>query len=618
MEVRDLKDKIKDKLWFTPVRFSHLTRHAAVGAVVRDQNDWLMYVKDISKWPERKMLQLHAVERVKQHFSVSGRLLLPPSADIDEDANLKINGGTIPTVRFPSWAKCQSCQLLHFKPWHKNGLNIDNQMLCSSCSTGILVQVTWCAVSSLGGLTDVPWHYFCHIKSRSECRIEKDKNYLKLVQDDRGRSKVQCSKCGSNGYFERADFERKDNVQAGVRIGDRVVDTPIKYTVMEVNDPRVYSAMNERALVIPPESNIDRNSLVYRLQQQSQTVSDIKNTTRGLQRRREIKKAMRKFQCSESDLLAALDTIDIEKEELNILDGIVVGDMLSDEYEALTKPQEFNKDADFITRHLTKDWLKYIDQNLKSTDLWFVAMLVDRLVAVDRLRVIEVFKGFQRAASDYESFDPKVTQSPDFSGGLDWLPAIELFGEGVFFTLNSEKLEQWESNSEIRRRAQEIETRFNDSTIILSDEASPTPRFIMLHTLAHILIREFESSAGYPASSLQERIYCSTSGRMAGILIYTSVPDIAGSLGGIVELAKPDKFIRLLDSAMRQAEWCSLDPVCGEMEGQGPSWLNRAACHGCTLLPDTSCSYNNVFLDRVFIKGKLDEGIPALIDVMRK
>jgi hypothetical protein len=104
---------------------------------------------------------------------------------------------------------------------------------------------------------------------------------------------------------------------------------------------------------------------------------------------------------------------------------------------------------------------------------------------------------------------------------------------------------------------------------------------------------------------------------MAGILIYTAVPDIAGSLGGIVELANPEKFIRLLDAAMRQAEWCSLDPVCGEMEGQGPSWLNRAACHGCALVPDTSCSYNNVFLDRVFIKGKADEGIPALIDIMR-
>lgn len=608
---------MKDKLWFTPVRFSHLTRHAAVGAVVRDQNDWLMYVKDISAWPERDMLQLHAVERVKHHLSVSGRLLLPPVADIDEDANLKIKGGTIPTARFPSWAKCQSCNLLYFKPWHKQGSNINNDMVCSACLAGKLEQVTWCAVSSLGGLSDVPWHFLCHKNKKTECRIEKGGSYLKLVVDDKGRSKVECKKCGSSGFFERADFQRKEHLQAGIKLDKSLNDNPIIYTVMEVNDPRVFSATNERAVVIPPESNIDRNSLDYRLQQHSQMVSDIKNATRGLQRRREIKKAMRKFQCTEEDLLTALDTIDRGKGEQTLLDNILVGDMLSDEYEALTTPQEFNNDADFITRHLSREWFDFIDEKLKSSELKFIANLVDRLVAVDRLRVIEVFKGFQRAASDYDQIDPKVTQSPDFSGKLDWLPAIELFGEGVFFTLNCEKLEQWESNTELRRRAQEIETRFNDSTINLSDDASPTARFIMLHTLSHILIREFESLAGYPASSLQERIYCSTSGGMAGILIYTAVPDIAGSLGGIVELANPAKFIRLLDAAMRQAEWCSLDPVCGEMEGQGPSWLNRAACHGCALVPDTSCSYNNVFLDRVFIKGKLDDGIPALIDIMR-
>ncbi|MCP5207863.1 MAG: DUF1998 domain-containing protein [Hahellaceae bacterium] len=608
---------MKDKMWFTPVRFSHLTRHAAVGAVVRDQNDWLMVVKDISTWPERDMLQLHAVERVKQHLSVSGRLLLPPIADIDEDANLKIRGGTIPTVRFPSWAKCQSCNLLCFKPWHKQSSKISNDMVCPDCLAGKLEQVTWCAVSSFGGITDVPWHYFCHVNSKSECRVEKGGNYLKLVVDDKGRSKVECKKCGSRGFFERADFQRKEHLQVGIKLDKSINDKPIIYSVMEVNDPRVFNAMSERAVVIPPESNIDRNSLVYRLQQHSQMVSDIKNATRGLQRRREIKKAMRKFQCIEEDLLTALDTIDRGKQEQTFLDKILVGDMLSDEYEALTTPQEFNNDADFITRHLSSEWFNYIDKKITSSELKYIASLVDRLVAVDRLRVIEVFKGFQRAASDYDQIDPKVTQSPDFSGKLDWLPAIELFGEGVFFTLDCQKLEQWESNTELRRRAQEIKTRFNNSTINLSDDASPTPRFIMLHTLSHILIREFESLAGYPASSLQERIYCSTSGGMAGILIYTAVPDIAGSLGGIVELANPAKFIRLLDAAIRQAEWCSLDPVCGEMEGQGPSWLNRAACHGCALVPDTSCSYNNVFLDRVFIKGKLENGIPALIDVMR-
>ena len=609
--------KLKNKLWFTPVRFSHLTSHAGVGAVVRDQNDWLIWVKDISTWPERDMKQLHAVERVKSHLSVSGRLLLPPTATINGEANLKIDGGTIPTERFPFWAECQSCHLLYFKPWNKSGQNIDEKILCPTCSYGVLEQVTWCAVSSLGGLTDIPWHVFCHKNKSIPCTPEIGSSYLKLVMDDRGRRKVKCTVCGTSGSFERADFKKNAHYQPGMKLSTPVGEKKITYTVMEVNDPRVYSASNERALVIPPESNIDRNSLVYRLLQHSQMVSDIKNATRALQRRREIKKALRKFRCNEPELLAALNTIDLEVEKDSILDTISVGDMTCDEYEALTTPQEFNNEADFITRHFTDDWSTYIDKTLGSSNLRFIASLVDRLVAVDRLRVIEVFKGFQRAASDDESIDPKVTQPPDFTDSLDWLPAIELFGEGVFFTLDCEKLEQWESIPEIRRRAQEIENRFNDSTINLPEDAYPTPRFIMLHTLAHILIREFESFAGYPAASLQERIYCSTSHGMAGILIYTAVPDIAGSLGGIVELANPAKFIRLLDAAMRQAEWCSLDPVCGEMEGQGPSWLNRAACHGCALVPDTSCSYNNVFLDRVFLKGKLDEGIPAVIDVMR-
>jgi len=609
---------MKGKLWFTPVRFSHLTSHAAVGSVVRDQNDWLMFVKDISNWPEKDMQQLHAVERIKRNLSVSGRLLLPPEAGIDEKANLKINGGTIPTERFPSWAVCQACNLLHFKPWLKQGLNINDRILCAICSTGELQQVTWCATSSLAGLMDVPWHRICHTNTDTRCPPERNASYLKLEQDDRGRWKVICTKCKSPRAFERADFNEYFHYQPGVKLGSHTGDNAIVYTIMEVNDPRVYSAANERALVIPPESNIDRKSLVYRLQQHSHIVSDIKNATRALQRRREIKKALRTFRCTEDDLFEALESIDREQALTGgLLDNFDSCDMRGDEYEALVTQHQFSSEADFITRHFTNEWHNYVESQLSTLELRFTASLVDRLVAVDRLRVIEVFQGFQRYASDSDSIDSQVIQSPDFTGTLDWLPAIELFGEGIFFSLDCEKLEQWELNINVRRRAQEIEERYNESEIDLPEEVLPTPRFIMLHTLAHLFMRELESSAGYPAASLQERIYCSTSGSMAGILIYTAVPDVAGSLGGIVALAKPEKFSRILDATMREAEWCSMDPVCSEMEGQGPSWLNRAACHGCALVPDTSCSYHNVFLDRVFIKGNLDEGIPSLADIMR-
>lgn len=141
-----------------------------------------------------------------------------------------------------------------------------------------------------------------------------------------------------------------------------------------------------------------------------------------------------------------------------------------------------------------------------------------------------------------------------------------------------------------------------------------TQRFLFLHTIAHILIRQLETNAGYPAASLKERIYCK-SGRdaMSGILIYVAVPDIVGSLGGLAELAEPKRLLPLMVSVFDQAEWCSLDPVCSEHDGQGPQLLNRAACHACALVPEPSCAYGNVLLDRTFIKGDLREKIPSFL-----
>ena len=66
----------------------------------------------------------------------------------------------------------------------------------------------------------------------------------------------------------------------------------------------------------------------------------------------------------------------------------------------------------------------------------------------------------------------------------------------------------------------------------------------------------------------------------------------------------------LLEGVFKHADWCSLDPICSEHKAQGPSGLNKAACHACSLLPETSCKYGNILLDRVLIRGS-KEGIPS-------
>jgi hypothetical protein len=207
---------------------------------------------------------------------------------------------------------------------------------------------------------------------------------------------------------------------------------------------------------------------------------------------------------------------------------------------------------------------------------------------------------------------------PDILGQSDWLPAIELYGEGIFISLDESWLSRWEAVPEINARINELETRYATSALTLDVSLVVNPRFILLHTLSHLLIRELEISSGYPSSSLKERIYSSKVNKMAGILIYTAVADVAGSLGGLAESVSPEKIAITLVNALNRANWCSLDPVCSEHEGQGPGWLNKAACHSCSLLPETSCSYSNVLLDRTIIKGNKHLNIPSLSEFLQE
>lgn len=58
---------------------------------------------------------------------------------------------------------------------------------------------------------------------------------------------------------------------------------------------------------------------------------------------------------------------------------------------------------------------------------------------------------------------------------------------------------------------------------------------------------------------------------------------------------------------LQEASWCSSDPICIKSMAQGYDSLNYAACHACTLLPETSCEMRNCLLDRVSVIDTLDD-----------
>ena len=94
---------------------------------------------------------------------------------------------------------------------------------------------------------------------------------------------------------------------------------------------------------------------------------------------------------------------------------------------------------------------------------------------------------------------------------------------------------------------------------------------------------------------------------MNGVLIYTASGDSEGTLGGLVNQAQPGRLEELFASALRRAQWCSNDPVCIESPGRGLDTANMAACHGCALLPETSCEEGNRLLDRGLLIGTIDD-----------
>ena len=137
-----------------------------------------------------------------------------------------------------------------------------------------------------------------------------------------------------------------------------------------------------------------------------------------------------------------------------------------------------------------------------------------------------------------------------------------------------------------------------------------SPKFIMLHTLAHLLIKELSFECGYSITSLRERLYCNLPGEkdiMSGILIYTADSDSEGSLGGLVKQGRTDILPKIFKNAIKRAKWCSYDPVCIDSNGQGRKSQNLAACHSCALLPETSCEEFNVLLDRALVVGSLND-----------
>jgi hypothetical protein len=194
---------------------------------------------------------------------------------------------------------------------------------------------------------------------------------------------------------------------------------------------------------------------------------------------------------------------------------------------------------------------------------------------------------------------------------VGWLPAIVVRGEGIFIEFDASAIAQWQESGEPARRLAGLVHQYN---LKRSERQLParniSPKFVVLHTLAHVRIRQLSFDCGFGSASLRERIYCETtagSDPMQGVLIYTASGDSEGTMGGLVRQGEPGRLEETFSTGLSTAGWCSSDPVCIESTGQGADNANLAACHGCVLLSETSCEEGNRLLDRAMLVGALGD-----------
>lgn len=267
-----------------------------------------------------------------------------------------------------------------------------------------------------------------------------------------------------------------------------------------------------------------------------------------------------------------------------------------DEYQYILKGR-VSENSDF--KAIVKTFDGYDQQSL-------LERYFDSVVLIERLKETRVFKGFSRINPNN-----KLKKEELSNRSVNWLPAIEVYGEGIFLKINDAAVDVWLQKNVTHMG---IIDRYHAAMLKRRPQDDPrpiNPFFIAMHTFAHLLIKRLCFDCGYGSSSLRERLYFSNDPqtRMNGILIYTSSGDSEGSLGGLVKQGNYRNLGRLVKNALEEAKWCSADPVCsdiGNSSGQGPDNVNGSACHNCCILPETSCEEFNTLLDRTAVIGSLD------------
>lgn len=634
----NIKEKIKLNKVTHSVRASQAVLQYGVGAMVDFPEQTLMTAAP-ETW-DSSVMEIHD-ERLEKVLKVD-YFGMPGSCD---EARYQ-NG--VSYARFPEWYFCPKCR--NFKPlkqwideynrspkmkkFREKDPYMIKRLRCPSCFQDLVVARIVVACSH-GHIDDFPWVEWVHAKNILGAKKVCSNPTLRFTTSASSSEgleglTVSCTNCNCRttlrGAFDKGAFEVLDKNTGGEynfsckgrHPWKNVKESCIEYPhVLQRGSSAVYFPISVSSLVIPPYSSIltgkVQNSVAFSdlrkaitetlktinslpgitvTQEMKESVIQEKITEFSKkismeigEKEEQIKGILERKWCSENNIDYSTTSIKYRAEEYAALNGeIIIKD----------------KDGEFVRE----------DTNIDDYNIPFVKSIS----LINKVREVQALVGFSRLepidSDNTTAENSKITAVNIKEEDTRWYPGYEVRGEGIFIEFDEDAIDEWRSNNDIvNSRVKLLNDNYKKSYYGSLKEREISAKFLLLHTISHILMKQLSFECGYNIASLKERIYCSepVEGRnMSGIFIYTASGDSEGTMGGLVRQGRSDVFTNIFKKAIDTAMTCSNDPVCSLSQGQGRDSLNLASCYSCSLIPETSCEEFNVFLDRGVVVGTME------------
>lgn len=583
-EQKDVGDLRRSQV-ITTFGCGSLTDFPRFSGIMAGLEDW-----KIGLLPDDQRIQERNLEQY-----LGKEFFIQPSSPSESSLERKAVFG-LPTIRFPFYYYCPECHMLdHIAKIGKVKKN--NQAFCNRCGDKVsLIPSRFVMACMNGHIEDFPYVWWVH-RDKPMCDDPKLVIEYKGTTGGLDSISIQCETCDAQATMEGCmGKEALKGLKCKGRmpwLGKTYIDPEdcnAQLRTLLRGASNVYYSVNQSVLTIPPWSNIVQEAIGGKYYLRLSDIFDEDEEDVKISRLKRFYKKLeldKELYCSEELFVKeAFKRFEGREEE------ITEKTLVINEYKAFS-----NIDVDD----------RYFKTTSEPIPLIF-SELIDQVKLVKRLREVQVLRGFRRILPEYEQgtkglYDRDFT--PISKQPQRWLPAVELFGEGIFIKFKESTLREWETRN--AGRYIEMVRRLDGRNI---GKEMLSPRYVMLHTFSHLLIRQLSFQCGYTCASLKEKIYATypeNDTEMSGILIYTAATDSDGSLGGLVREGRVDRIENTIKAILQEASWCSNDPICIESKAQGMDSLNYASCHACTLLPESSCEARNCLLDRAAITGTPDD-----------